>query len=150
MGDSYDHLGKDNGGSCQARFIVAGFKRGSYKITRAIEKDIKDIAKKIVGLLEPTLRPLKVKKNFILRLHFEGHVDKTTDPKQGKLDDERAGMVGAMLSRLIVDRWNAARFGGFQIENTYSAAGASRPTRGASSKNRRVEVCIKSWTFKKR
>lgn len=149
LGNFSEHLGKDDEESCKPRFIVAYFNRRSDKTNPVIKKDISDIATNIIRRLEGKLRPLQVKKDVGLYLHHEGHVDKATDPTNfGKLDWDRATTVGDVLSNLISDRWKAAQFGSLLINNTYSAAGASRPISGVPRKNRRVEVCIRKITIK--
>jgi hypothetical protein len=143
--------------SCEGRYFVDGFERGSDKITSRIESDIKRITQRIVGLLEDKLRPLKVKKHVTLLLHFEGGVEKGTDPKKfGKLDLERAGRVGDVCSRFISDQWNSARFGDLLIENTYSGVGAVLPLISMSGRkwirrpgsSRRVHICIRKIMIK--
>ncbi len=146
LGNFDERMGEGESGPCRARFIVAEFRPGSHRLTIPIQKDMRNIAKNIARRLKLRLSRLKGKPADVeLRLHSEGHVDSSTDPKNyGKLDDERAGEVGWRLGDMIAEEIKPFQArSSVLIKYTYSAAGPNRPISSTPKKNRRVEVCVR-------
>jgi hypothetical protein len=136
---------------CKISWAVWGFDPGKEEPGPQQEKLIENMVTDIGRMLKGEL---KGKSAIIhLRIHFEGHVDKTTDPaKFGTLDDDRASWV--WMSVLFEIDTLKKIVPGVQLTKHFSksAAGSSRPFKtdsGAPARpiqNRRVSVCV-NWTI---
>jgi len=132
---------------CKPKYLVTHFRPGSSKLLPLHAKILRDIAKHIVR----TLQSQKVKAGITgkadidLVLHFEGHVDKKTDPSNFReLDADRASIVQWALEKNIVAFLKGqALFMRFE----YAHAG-SLPISTDSRTNRGVVVCVRSIKVK--
>ena len=132
------------------RFVVQSFLPNSTKLLDVIRTDIEDIAKAIVRRLVRPLPDLKklpgLNKNIGLVVHYEGHVDKTTDPKNyGKLDVERAVTVADYLETQLFKEWERKGLGILGSNRLTPGMGPNHPRSSTPRKNRRVEVCFQPY-----
>ncbi len=81
LGNFNEHMGKAESKPCKEIWAVPGFKPSSSELLDFQKQHVKDIATHIVRLL---IRDLEEKRSdrVRLRLVYEGHVDKKTDPAQ--------------------------------------------------------------------
>jgi hypothetical protein len=137
LGNFNGDMGQPESEPCKRTFAVREFGKGSHKLSGPQKKHIKDIAARIVSLVKRDLGEAPAH----LRYHFEGHVDKKTDPAQhGNLDERRAIEVSGELQDQVIRRWKK---GSLLQTPTISRAGSSRPFGSDPKRNRRVVICVR-------
>jgi hypothetical protein len=138
--------------ACKLAWAIWGFDPGKEKPGQDQEVLVKKMVTDIGSMLKRELNGKSA--TVILRIHFEGHVDRTSDPADfGTLDDDRASWVWMSVLNEIDNLERLAP--GVQLVKSFSKsrAGASRPFKTASGvpprppQNRRVSVCI-NWELK--
>jgi len=150
LGNFNEYMGKAGTEPCKEIWAVSEFGPNSAKLLDFQKKHIKDIATRIIRLLERDLKGTGKGAEVRVQLSFEGHVDKSTDPANfGELDLERARAVGWLFQREIVNEWNKKLV--FEhpalFSNEESGVGSTRPFGDGkdSKKNRRVVICVRWW-----
>jgi outer membrane protein OmpA-like peptidoglycan-associated protein len=144
LGNFNEHMGKAESKPCKEIWAVWGFKPSSSELLDFQKQHIKDIATRIVSLLQGDLKR-KGSDRVRLRIVYEGHVDKKTDPAQyGELDAERASEVASELREQILKKWDK-RLSLLLSIPELSGAGSTRPFGSGSDpqKNRRVVICLR-------
>lgn len=132
------------------RYVVRGFLPNSAELNNVINKRILRISRDIVRRLDRDLPELKklpqLNRNIGLVFHYEGHVDKTTDPKDyGKLDVERAVRVADYFETQISKEWDRKGLGVLALNRLTPGMGPNHPRYSTLRLNRRVEICFQPY-----
>jgi hypothetical protein len=131
---------------CKQIWTVWGFQKSRATLLGYQKQHIKDISKRILGLIKSDLKGKNKNAFVVLQFSYEGHVDGKTEPNDGKLDLGRAASVANELESQLVQQINKLGFQAF-IMPDYSGAGSTRPYSSDSQKNRRVVICVR-WEIK--
>jgi hypothetical protein len=138
-------LGDPPAPRCQPKYRVTHFLPGSKKLLPLHLKLARDIAKHLFRfvLSEKTKAGIAGKADTRIVLHFEGHVDKKTDPRSfGTLDMDRASEVATAISNALEGVVDSAK-SSLLTSYEYSAAGTQQIS-ADSRRNRGVVVCLRS------
>jgi hypothetical protein len=141
LGNFNEPMGEAEPEPCRQTWAVWGFGPGSAKLLNFQKRHIKDIATELIKLFSRDLN--RATQMLRVKILFEGHVDKKTDPAAyGTLDMDRAKAVQHELEKFM-DELNRSAILPMHTGYTYSRAGSTRPFSSDSQRNRRVVICVR-------